>query len=120
MKALRRITLVVIFVGLLYVGWRFADGNAGIVDVDYVFSHSGEVALWKALLLAAGAGVVVTFFLMIFSLIGARLEARRFRKAVAGLESELAKLRPPPAIVEGGSGHEEESMDGSGREVVQN
>lgn len=118
MKALRRFAFVVVFVGLLYAGWRFADGNSTMVDVDYVLGHSGDVALWKALLYSTVAGVVVTFFLMIFWLIAARLEARRFRKEVVGLESELEQLRPAPAMLDGAEGGGSGSIGDSGREVV--
>jgi uncharacterized integral membrane protein len=118
MKGLRRIVFVGVFVGLLLVGWRFAAGNSTTVQVDYVFSRSGDVALWKALLLSAGVGVSITFFLMILSLIGARLETRRFRKTVSGLETELEQFRPAPAIVGNDSGGENAVRESSGREVV--
>ncbi len=81
------------FIGLLYAGWRFAHGNSTVVDVDYVVGRSRDVAVWKALVVSAGLGMAITFVLMIFGLIGARLEARRFRKAAVGLESELNELR---------------------------
>jgi len=98
MRGLRKLSFVVVFVALLYAGWRFAAGNETVVTVDYVLGRVVDVALWKALLVAAGAGMGGTFVLMIFSVVRARLEARRFRKALVKMEKELNGLRPAPVI----------------------
>ncbi len=111
-----------VFIGLLYTGWRFAHGNSTVVDVDYVVGRSRDVAVWKALVVSAGVGMAITFVLMIFSLIGARLEARRFRKAAVGLESELNELRqlhPSSEIVAQTVDSEDASIVRTGRGVVQ-
>jgi uncharacterized membrane protein YciS (DUF1049 family) len=121
MKGLRRLSFVVVFVALLYAGWRFAAGNETIVTVDYVLGRVVDVALWKALLIAAGAGMAGTFVLMVFSLIRARLEARRFRKALVKMEKELNGLRPTPMIDDAvAEQHEISAAEPGGRGVVQN
>jgi len=38
------------FVGALFVGWRFAAENGGLVRVHFVFGEVSDIALWKALL----------------------------------------------------------------------
>lgn len=120
MSGLRKLSFVVVFVALLYAGWRFAAGNETIVTVDYVLGRVVDVALWKALAAAAGAGVAGTFIVMVFSVIRARLEARRFRKALVKMEKELNALRPTPPIDEAAEPHALPAGGSGGGGVVQN
>jgi uncharacterized integral membrane protein len=96
----RRVLVIAVFVALLVAGWRFAADNSQVVTIHYVVGYFEEVSVWLALLCAflAGASVVA-----LFGMVGAaklRLEARRYRKAVRGLEAEVHQLRNLPLTAE--------------------
>lgn len=96
MTLVRRIAFVCLLAGLLWAGWGFAHGNQDPVRIDLLFARTGSFALWQALAAAAFLGVLVTTLVLGFSLLRARLEARRFRKAMLGLETEVHQLRNLP------------------------
>jgi uncharacterized integral membrane protein len=100
MMMLRRTLAGALLVGLLYVGWRFATGNAEPVRIDYLLGELSEVALWHALLAAFAGGLVVASLLAGLGLIRARLETRGYRKAMEGLETEVHQLRNLPLVTE--------------------
>lgn len=101
MTILRRVAWVALFVAFVYAGLRFVQENASGVDVDFVLGQVANVALWKVLLIAAGGGVLVTALFLGVALLRARLESRRYRKAMLNLESEVHQLRNLPVM-----GHE--------------
>jgi len=103
LKAVRWIVWVAIFVALLFSGWRFAHQNDATVSIDFVVGQTGELALWEALLLAVAVGVLATGVVLGWALLRARLESRRYRKAVANLESEVHQLRNLPVLASGAS-----------------
>jgi hypothetical protein len=96
MRLVRRLFGLLVFVGFLVAGWRFAAGNAGLVTVYYPGGELGEVALWKALLITFGAGAGFATMLGLVREARVRLVARRYRKAIVGLETEVHQLRSLP------------------------
>jgi len=98
MNVVRKIVFVTVFLLVLVAGWMFAHGNDATVEIDYVMGRTGPVALWKALVAAAGAGVAVTGIVLGWSLLLARLEVRRYRKTLGELESEVHQLRHLPVV----------------------
>lgn len=98
MKAVRRILQIAVFVVVLLSGWQFAHQNDALVQIDYVVGRTGEIAVWKALIAAAAAGAVFVAVFLGLSLLTARLQARRFRKAMVKLESEVHQLRNLPVV----------------------
>jgi uncharacterized membrane protein YciS (DUF1049 family) len=100
MVMLRRVLLGLLFVAVLIGGWRFAAQNSSQVAVSYLAGETPSVALWLALLIAFGLGVVVAGLFAGTSLARTALLARRYRKTVAGLEAEVHQLRNLPLIDE--------------------
>ncbi|MDG2049983.1 MAG: LapA family protein [Myxococcota bacterium] len=97
MKTFRRSLLLLVFVALLIVGWRFAHQNESAVSVHYLFGQTSETALWKVLGLATGAGSACVALVMGWALLRARFEARGYRKKMLAFESEVHQLRHLPA-----------------------
>lgn len=98
MGVVRKIVWVAVFLAVLIAGWMFAHGNDAPVRVDYVLGHTPEVALWKVLVVAAAVGAFGAGWVMGWRLLRARLEARRYRKAMLELESEVHQLRNLPVV----------------------
>ncbi len=96
MRWVRRILVVSLLVGTWWVGWEFVTRNQQPVSVHYVVGEFAEASLWKVILGAffSGAGLVVLFTL--WSSARSGLVARRYRKALNGLESEIHQLRNLP------------------------
>jgi uncharacterized integral membrane protein len=96
MTLLRRVLALLLFVALLVAGWQFADSNGATVTVDYLVGDIVDVALWRVLLSAFGLGVLVTGLALGLRLAAAGLAARRTRKELTQLESEVHQLRNLP------------------------
>jgi uncharacterized integral membrane protein len=96
MRVARRVLAVAVFVGCLVAGWIFASRHAQPVQVDYLVGATGEVSLWVALLVAFLVGAAVATGLCLLQIGRLGLLARRYRKAVRRLESELHELRNLP------------------------
>jgi uncharacterized integral membrane protein len=96
MRLARRLITVVVFVGLLVAGWKFAASNGQLVPVHYPGGKFEDRALWFVLLVAFGSGVALTA--IIASVRGARIRlvSRRYRKLVDGLQAEVHQLRSLP------------------------
>jgi hypothetical protein len=93
----RRLILLALLVGLLYLGWKFSSLNAQPpVRVDFLFGATPEVSLWKALVGAFAVGALLATALWLFEVARYALVARRYRKTVARLESEIHELRTLP------------------------
>jgi uncharacterized integral membrane protein len=93
---LRRILAGAAFVALLVAGWRFANSNGDAVRVDYLIGEFVDIAMWKVLLSSFGLGVLGTTLVLGVRLAAARLAARRTRKTIDSLESEIHQLRNLP------------------------
>ena len=104
MKWLRRSVVVSLFMGLLVGGWAFAGRNLEPVEIDYLVGEISELQLWKALLVAGALGAGAALLPLTVSLLRVRLVARRYRKALAGLEAELEEVRL--AVEKAGSGEQ--------------
>ena len=96
---LRRLLVVAVFVALFAVVWRFVGGNQAQVTIDLVF---GELSLpvWGALLGAFGLGALCAGASLVYELAKKSFTARRYRKQMAGLESEIHQLRNLPLVPE--------------------
>jgi uncharacterized integral membrane protein len=92
----RRVLAGAAFVALLVAGWRFAHSNGDPVRVDYLFGEITDVAMWQVLLSSVGLGVLVTALVLGLQLAASRLAARRTRKQLESLESEIHQLRNLP------------------------
>jgi len=97
---LRRLFLAALFVALLVGGWRFAHHNASTVTVGYIVGEFEEVSLWLALLVAFALGFALAALYWSLQLTRASMLTRRYRKAVADLESEVHELRNLPLASE--------------------
>jgi uncharacterized integral membrane protein len=96
MRMLRRLLLGVVFVALFYGAWRFVAGNEAPIHVDLVLLQLPEVPLWSALLGAFALGALCAGASLVYSLLEKSFTARRYRRALAGLESEIHQLRNLP------------------------
>ncbi len=96
MRLARRLLAIVVFVGLLYVGWEFADSNAQLVPVHYPGGQFADRALWAILLVAFGSGVVLATLVAVVRGARIRLISRRYRKLVDSLQAEVHQLRSLP------------------------
>ena len=97
MTLARRLITIVVFVGLLVVGWKFAGSNAlPLVAVHYPGGKFPERALWVVLLVAFGSGVVLTASVAAVRGARIRLVSRRYRKLVDSLQAEVHQLRSLP------------------------
>jgi uncharacterized integral membrane protein len=103
MKWLRGGFAVALFIGLLVWGWNFAGSNGQVVGVDYFFGSSAEMPLWKVLLGAGVLGGVGVLLPISLGMARTKLEARRYRKEISRLESEVQQLRNLP-FAAGGEG----------------
>lgn len=93
---LRRLVFAAVIVGAIYVALRFAEHNASSVTVGYIVGEVESVSLWLALAASFGAGFLLASLISSYQLVRSGLTARRYRKAVSGLESEVHHLRNLP------------------------
>ena len=92
----RRLLLVAFLVAVLVLGWTLASRNGAQVTVDTVAYRFEAVRLWEVLASAFALGALLTGVLVSFSLARARLLARRYRKEIRSLETEVHQLRNLP------------------------
>ena len=96
MQTVRRLMALALFAGLFVVAWRFASKNATEIQVDLLLFQMAAVPIWVALLTAFGIGALAAGFSLGYQVIKKNLVARRYRKTVKGLESEIHQLRNLP------------------------
>jgi uncharacterized integral membrane protein len=96
MRMLRRLLVVVVFGALFFGAWRFVAGNKTPTSLDLVFFDLPEVPLWSALLGAFALGALCAGASLVYELAKRSFAARRYRKELAGLESEIHQLRNLP------------------------
>jgi uncharacterized integral membrane protein len=87
---------IAVFVGFLYVGWKFAASNDQLVPVHYPGGQFAERALWVVLLVAFGSGVALASLVAVVRGARIRLVSRRYRKLVDSLQAEVHQLRSLP------------------------
>ena len=96
MKWLRRVFVLALFVGLLWVSMEFTSRNEIQVPIDLIGFQTPMIPLWGALLGAFGLGAVFAWLSVVGKVMRQGLEARRSKKTVAGLEAEIHELRNLP------------------------
>ena len=96
MRTFRRLLALAVFVAALILGWRFADANLEPVSIHYLVGALDGVPLWAALGGAFGLGFTIAGLAGLYQMARLSLTARRWRKAVRGLEAELHQLRNLP------------------------
>ncbi len=100
MRISRRLLVVAAFIGLFWAAWVFTHSNDGELVVDLLGVETRPVPIWLALLTAFGAGMLSIGALLSWQLAKKGLVARRYRKTVIGLESEIHQLRNLPLASE--------------------
>ncbi len=96
MQTVRRLLALALFAGLFVVAWRFASANATEIQIDLLLLQLPAVPIWVALLSAVGLGALSAGVSLGYHLIKKNLLARRYRKTVRSLESEIHQLRNLP------------------------
>ena len=100
MTILRKIFALGLFVFCLVSGWYFATRNGELVNVDLLLGVVEGVKVWVVLLVSAAFGALVVSGISSILLLRASFLARRYRKAIAELETEVHQLRNLPLAVE--------------------
>jgi hypothetical protein len=100
MTILRRIIALGSFIFCLVVGWNFATRNGGMVRVDLLLGVVEDAKVWLVLLVSAAFGATLVALVCATLLLRAGLVARRYRKAITELETEVHQLRNLPLAVE--------------------
>jgi hypothetical protein len=96
MRLARRLLVVAVFGTVFYLAWRFAMDNSGAVIIKIPVLQDIEVLLWISLLTAFALGAVLTGLGAAYQAARLGLLARRYRKIIRGLESEVHQLRNLP------------------------
>ena len=96
MRMLRRLLVLGLFAALFAAAWRFVSGNGARTDLDLVLLQLHQIPLWSALLGAFALGASCAGASLVYELAKKSLAARRYRKELAGLESEIHQLRNLP------------------------
>jgi uncharacterized integral membrane protein len=93
----RRLLLIALVLAVVTAGIGFALRNTEPrVQVDFWLATAPEVSLWLALVIAFGVGALLATAVWLFEVARYGLVARRYRKTVARLESEIHQLRNLP------------------------
>lgn len=103
MQTVRRLLAIALVGVLVWAGVQFVRLNEGPVRVDLLLTQVPSVALWLVLLVAFGSGLALAAALCLFEVMRYALVARRYRRTVARLESEVHQLRNLPLADEGAS-----------------
>jgi putative membrane protein len=85
-----------LFIGALVFGWQFRTSNEAQVPVDFLVGTLPPAPVWKILCASFLLGAVVATLACVFQLVRLSLTARRYRKALGQLESEVHELRTLP------------------------
>jgi hypothetical protein len=96
MRLARRLLVVAVFGAAFYLAWRFAMDNSGAVIIKAPVLDDVEVLLWIALLAAFALGAILAGLAAAYQVARLGLLARRYRKIIRGLESEVHQLRNLP------------------------
>ena len=96
MKWLRRLIVIALLVGFAYVANRLPQDNGVLVNIDLLAYQVPPIPLWLALALSFLLGVVCASAGLLYQVFKKSLVARRYRKTVASLESEIHQLRNLP------------------------
>ncbi len=113
-------TAVVVSLGLAYVAYRLGEANAGEITIDFLLGQL-TLATWQALGLAFLAGAGLVYLYSLYQMARSGLLRRRYRKELAGLETEVHQLRnlplaPGEHVPDAGDRDFEAEFDGKGEE----
>ena len=100
MTILRRTIALGSFVFCLVVGWNFATRNGGTVRIDLLLGVVEDARVWLVLLVSAACGAALVALVSATLLLRSGFLARRYRKAITELETEVHQLRNLPLAVE--------------------
>jgi uncharacterized integral membrane protein len=101
MTIVRRLLVLALFAGAFAATWQFVGRNAAPVDVDFWFRRTPSQPLWLVLLASFALGALAAGLALTFRMARLSLLARRYRRAVAALESEVHQLRNLPLAADG-------------------
>jgi len=79
----------------LYLAWLLVTSNSEAVRVNFLIGQI-ELAVWQALGLAFAVGAATVGLYTLYLMARGRLVQRRYRKHLAGLETEVHQLRNLP------------------------
>jgi uncharacterized integral membrane protein len=104
MKIIRRLLTLLVMALAFAAAYQFGK-NAEPLSLTLYRWTTPPAPTWLVLLVAFGAGVLLAGLLLVYQLVRLSFVARRYRKEVATLESELHGLRNLPlAAGEGAAG----------------
>jgi uncharacterized integral membrane protein len=103
MKLVRRALALAIFAGLFAVAYQFGK-NAEPVTVTLFGWTTPTAPAWLVLASAFGLGLLVASLVWLFQVMRLSLLARRYRKEMISLESEVHRLRNVPLTAAGAEG----------------
>jgi len=107
MRTLRLLLAIGLFAGLFWLAWQFTHDNQTAVSLVLLRWQLGPAPLWGTVLVAFGLGAACAAALLVIPLAQRSLRARRYRKAVAGLEAEIHQLRNLPLAGSDATPHED-------------
>lgn len=96
MTLLRRLITIALFVALLVGGWMFRAANEASIELNYVVGSVPGLPLWLALGGAFALGALSVALPLLYRLARSGMLARRYRRAMTRLESEVHELRTLP------------------------
>lgn len=96
----KRVVPMVVGAGLLYVCWRLVVANGTSVDIDFIIGRFEAIALWVALGSAFLLGAGLLGCALVIQSVRSKLTARRYRKRLSILETEVHQLRNLPLAPE--------------------
>lgn len=100
MVYLRRLLIAAVFFGVACLAYVFPTSNAMPVSLGLDWPAEGlrtpELPLWVAVSIAYLLGLGTASAAFVWKVMKQGLAGRRYRKAVAGLESEIHQLRNLP------------------------
>ena len=114
MKILRRIIALGSFIFCLVVGWNFATRNGGAVRVDLLLGVVEDAKVWLVIVVSAALGATFAALISATLLLRSGFLARRYRKAITELETEVHQLRNLPLAVEDLTRSDGTSVPGAG------
>ena len=100
MKILRRILALGSFIFCLVVGWNFATRNGGVVRVDLLLGVVEDAKVWLVIVMSVAFGAAFVALASATLMLRSNFLARRYRKAITELETEVHQQRNLPLAVE--------------------
>jgi Lipopolysaccharide assembly protein A domain len=108
MKLVRRVLWIAFTAALVVAGVAFVGRNRVAVPIDLGVTTFPEAPLWQALLVAFAAGAALVGLGALWQVARLGMLARRYRRTVARLESEIHQLRNLPLAAEDAPGRNSE------------